>query len=71
MDNALPMPSDTSKSAADGADDPQEIIARYFAEMDALRDKMRRSDVVIAKARTQTREILEEIALALAELKAA
>lgn len=71
MDHTLPLPSGATPSTAGQAGSPREIIAQYFAEMDLLRDKMRRSDAAIAKARSQTKAMLEEIAQALAEMKAA
>ena len=68
MDHTLPLPPGTTP--VESAEDPREMIAQYFAEMNMLREKMRRSDEVIAKARSQTKAMLEEIVQTLAELKA-
>jgi uncharacterized coiled-coil DUF342 family protein len=49
----------------------QEAIARYIAEIDQLREEMRREGEAIGRSGERTDAILSEIAEVLAELKAA
>ena len=46
-------------------------IDGWISEMKALREEMRRQDVAIEEDSRQTRIVLDEIATALADLKAA
>ena len=49
----------------------QEAIARYIAEIDDLREEMRRESEAIERSSERTDAILGEIAEVLAELRAA
>jgi len=55
MDNVLTMPS------AEDAAQLQETLSECIAEIDRLRELMRRDDIEIARSQARTRAVLAEI----------
>lgn len=66
MDQTLPLESDDQEAA-----EMQTAIAQWLAEMEELRQQMRRHDAAIEQTSAETRVVLAEIAEVLVGLKAA
>ena len=71
MDRTLPLPSSSTDSDAEDAKVLRAAISECFAEMDTLREEMRRSDASIVASGNRTDAVLAEITRMLAEMKTA